>query len=239
MSEDSCPYKLISGICRQSQCSHNHNFRACDPCGLVISPESAWRAHSTSDEHQDRVKGNFVRCTVCSASFLRNNWRSHRQGERHKKEAKKRGLRPDVDPEIPASVAGFQHCKLCNLFIQDIHWSSHQRRPEHQVKEQYRRKLLDCRASVMESEDDRGGITISHRDGVDLGIQDQSAISRGVTKHIIVTSEYNTPRIKLVDIQLTQVSGNSGADTYVSFFPTRETDTHVSEQFHSSSARFS
>jgi hypothetical protein len=165
-----------------------------------------------SEAHRDLTLGNFVHCTVCAISILRTGWSDHRQRNTHIETAQRRGLRPDVEPEVPGSVSGHTQCRLCNVFIPQNQWVDHKGQHLHQQKEEHKRRVFECQAQLREAENDQGGISISHRDGVEFGIHDISSMQAGVIEHLLISTSHTTPRIRLVSIQLTSGSRISGAD---------------------------
>jgi helicase MOV-10 len=167
-----------------------------------------------SEAHRDLTLGNFVRCSVCAISILRAGWLDHCQRETHIETAQRRGLRADVDPEVPGSVSGHTQCRLCNVFIPQIQWVDHKGQHLHQQKEEHKRRVFECQAQLREAENDQGGISISHRNGVEFGIHDVSSIRAGVIVHLLISSSRTSPQIRLVDIQLTSGSRTFGGDVY-------------------------
>lgn len=134
-------------------------------------------------------QGNFVRCPVCITTFQRGNWTSHINGGSHISKAQRRGMRPDVDPEVPEAVAGHRKCTLCNIFVAQNGWNTHITSSTHVAHESTREAARQMEAELLQASADHEGLLLSHQDGVDFGVVDPSAPVRVSHKEIIARGE--------------------------------------------------
>jgi hypothetical protein len=171
----------------------SEDVQICDACNLVVRPASAYASHIASAAHLERVKGNFLRCPVCSICFLRGNWAGHIVGERHLKEAKRQGLRPNVSPEIPVDVSGHRKCHMCGIFVHLNIWNNHFGSPVHAAQVQARQRVEATKEALRRAKADKDGVTVSHVDGLDLGLVDAASTSSAIRAHLVVKANGNTP----------------------------------------------
>jgi helicase MOV-10 len=185
----------------------------CEACNIVVRPASAFAAHVASTEHQERVRGNFVRCPVCTTCFLRGNWSGHVRGAPHRAEAQRQGLRANIAPEVPSVVQGHRRCALCNLFIQDAQWDTHRKGTGHLARAQARQQIETMKAAVRQAARDQGGVTVSHPDGVEFGVLDVSRVGQGARTHVLIKTTPDEGQIRLLRAKVATGVGASFASS--------------------------
>jgi hypothetical protein len=194
----------------------SRDFQVCEACNLVVRPAYAFAAHTSSQEHLERVQGNFVHCSVCEISFLRGNWSGHVDGQSHRKAAMRQGLRANLPFELPTVVPGHRKCKICKIFIPENHWTQHQNTPGHTAQLLAREEIETLREAIRQATGDREGVTVSRADGVDLGVLDLAVAAQGTRNtHLIVTTTTGRDNIMFIRATIRPSSGLASSTSYV------------------------
>jgi hypothetical protein len=163
------------------------DFVVCEDCNLVVRPADAFAAHLASAAHAERVQGNYARCSVCAICLTRKTWVEHIGGQSHRKKAAQQGLRIDLPPETPAVVPNHKKCRPCGMFVYESDWGLHVATTIHYSSVRARQQVDSMRNALQDaSVDQEGRITISHHDGLDIGILDLSNISNGLRGELTV-----------------------------------------------------
>lgn len=207
-----CPDQLSSGACAGPPCVREHDFRLCQPCGSVVRPAHEYSTHAATVEHINRIRGNFLRCPVCTITFLRGNWATHLTGKKHAKQAKRLGLQVRVQPETPAAVPGYSLCVPCNIWLLTRQVSGHNRRLEHVRKNNFRSNITTYIAAARSNEDTGSeAAQVDNADGLDFGVVNDENVREGAIKYLVVTTSLDTPTIELVEIIITHSNANNSA----------------------------
>jgi helicase MOV-10 len=194
------------------------DFVICAFCNDVVRPASAFRAHLASDEHRERAEGNYVRCPVCKICLFPGNWTDHVSGASHRKNAERLGLRIHCDAEIPAAVPGRKRCNICKIFIPNDQWDAHLLGQHHAAKMRARDEVAGADAAIQRAKADKEGLSVSHLDGLDLGIVDIQNTDNYVRAELMVTTTSLDEQYELVGLKTKGLSGQGSASAYVDAF---------------------
>ena len=197
-----CPNVLSHGTCTKANCSLEHNILFCEPCGFIASNENAYTTHMDGRRHQNRIAGRGITlyCPVCEMNIESGVWASHKAGNSHLKQATRKGLSANVEPQEGTSEQGQKYCELCKLAVKDSKWAQHIQTHWH-LK---RKNFASYQAAIEEAEKDKNGIAA--HGNLDLGIinANKTELIRGT---IILKAVTANVHVKLIDVKLASSSG--------------------------------
>lgn len=121
----------------------------------------------------------------------RISWDPHVRGSRHLKEAKRRGISPNVQPEVPEEVAGYTFCPPCNSHIPHKAWNAHIAGRKHRARTQYTKFT----SALEEAEEDKHGVTVEGN--LDFDVVDPSTASTGVSKKVTINTTVPHARLSV------------------------------------------
>jgi helicase MOV-10 len=132
-------------------------------------------------------------------------WESHKAGSNHLKQAIRKGVPPDVDPQEGANDQGEKYCQLCKLAVKNSKFVRHIQSAWH-LK---RKGFAEYQAALNNAEKDKNGIVIDGK--LDFGIVDFTKTKKTVTRPIVLKATATNGRVKLTDSKL--VSSRANMDT--------------------------
>jgi helicase MOV-10 len=203
-----CPQLEAHGACTNPLCTGYHDVHLCDLCGIFCASTNYHEAHLASKKHRRKLAGlgGQYHCTICGASVSgRKSWFQHVQGKRHCRNAKNKGVLPEVAPAIPEALPGKVFCGVCDKQIPEGLWPSHPQSLEHRRKEGY----TAFKTALEEAEKDKHGIVLSQ--GLDFGIMENADAARGALQTLTIESTVPSSRviIKKVSLSSSFVGGQS------------------------------
>ncbi|KAK7042905.1 hypothetical protein VNI00_008640 [Paramarasmius palmivorus] len=185
-----CPNVLAHGTC-STACPFEHNIPSCNICSLTFKTKNDYTAHLNTKEHLNKVQGEtgtVLFCSVCE-----------KQQER---------ASPNVRPEEPEQVPGYQFCVVCDQHIPNRYWAKHPGRPKHKERMQY----LSFQSAVEEAEKDKNGVSV--KGDVDFDIVELLDAAKGCSKEVTLLTTEPTSQVSLVDCHL---ASTKGRQTYSAF----------------------
>ncbi|KAJ7222059.1 P-loop containing nucleoside triphosphate hydrolase protein [Mycena haematopus] len=198
-----CP-SLLSGVCENPSCAHQHNVSSCDICGLVFASAAEYAEHAATKQHIAKARGESGAILFCSACRKHvsgtKNWVTHIAAARHKENSKQQGLPADADPEEVESIPGHTLCATCNAHIPNRSWDRHQ---SSSVKHLAREKFVSFRTALDEAERDKNGLAVAGN--FDFGIVEGSAAKSGITIHPTIKNTTPFSKISIVSMTLASI----------------------------------
>ncbi|KAI0336614.1 P-loop containing nucleoside triphosphate hydrolase protein [Cubamyces sp. BRFM 1775] len=180
-----CPEQLFAGGCTRPNCPLNHNVKFCDICCAICTPVKTWPTHIQGRQHRTKAaQGNSttVLCPICIVRLSgESTWLDHIGSASHTAKAQQLGKSSSVYPR-DASKSDHNYCLVCRRSIPTSAWKAHLRAGGH-------RKAQDgalYRARFEQAERDRGGVHVSHEEGLDFGILSLEDAQRGRQSQIEV-----------------------------------------------------
>lgn len=208
-----CPNVLSHGICTKASCNFEHNILFCEPCGFIATDENGYTGHLQGRRHQSRIAGRGITlyCPACEMNIESGVWASHKAGNSHLKQATRKGMSADVEPQEGNSEQGQKYCELCKLAVKDSKWARHIQTEWH-LK---RKHFASYQAALNEAEKDKNGIAA--HGNLDFGIIDASE-TKPVRSTIILKATTANVRVKLVQVKLASSPGLNIEAASVSLF---------------------
>jgi hypothetical protein len=189
------------------------DFLICAFCNDVVRPASAFGAHLASDDHRERAEGNFVRCPVCVAYVSPANWTGHVSGAPHRERAERLGLQVHCAAEIPASVPGHKRCNICKIFVLNTQWDQHLDSRNHAAQIRAREEVARAQAAILRARADKEGVSVSHPEGLNLGVYDIQNPGGGTRAELIITTTSLQENYQLLGLKMRGLSGQGYASS--------------------------
>ncbi|KAJ6608222.1 P-loop containing nucleoside triphosphate hydrolase protein [Mycena sp. CBHHK59/15] len=137
-------YNFVEAGCNHQGCRLRHDIRKCT-CGLVV-PLQHFDTHQAGKRHR---------------GLLDSKLKEERRGNlpSHPRPSPAAG-----NPGPSRAATEVSHCDRCGKEIPSVHLAAH-------VDQHRRRQLFaDAQAVSEEAEEDKNGITVSHKEGIDFGV---------------------------------------------------------------------
>ncbi|KAJ7636873.1 P-loop containing nucleoside triphosphate hydrolase protein [Roridomyces roridus] len=206
MAQTNCPELLANGVCDDASCPHRHNVLNCALCNVVFESSDDHTAHIASKQHINRLQGEsgaLLFCAICEKHIPgMKNWVQHAAGARHAACARRRGLNPSIQPEIPEDVPGHTLCTTCKTHISNEHWPRHHLQPKHRDRAQF----VAFRTASDEAERDKNGITVSG--DFDFGVVEGPAAKSGLELRPTIRNETPSSKIAVLSVTLASQKGS-------------------------------
>jgi helicase MOV-10 len=207
-----CPQLQSTGVCI---------VHICEPCGMVLIGDIAYRSHLTGQKHPKRIERMAGRanaeaqilyeCPVCKCPVPSSVWPQHIKGKRHISAARSSGVPAEVNESDLQIQPGFKLCELCNITVLESAWPSHLAGRSHTRSERF----VAYKAGHAEATKDKHGVMVSSPDGVDFDIVEVAAATSGVVKELEVVLTAPTAKINIVSSKWSSSSSalrrNSGS----------------------------
>jgi helicase MOV-10 len=201
-----CPQKLLTDACADVACTRLHDFAICSPCGVVAIPALGLGSHMQSATHGRRAinrSSTIFRCSLCEISVQSlPGWQSHVSGRPHVRKANQEALSPHVTPEVDLGRQGYVYCTNCDIHVPKRDWQNHESNKAHLR----RSRLRSFMAAFERTQDDQGGLKLSHRDGgVDFGVINPGEIGQGRPQIKIsarATSSSSSRSLQIVEMRI-------------------------------------
>lgn len=201
-----CPNVLSHGTCTKTNCSLEHDILTCEPCGFIASNENAYITHMHGRRHQNRIAGRGITlyCPACEMNIESGVWASHKVRNSHLKQATRKGLSADVEPQEGTSEHGQKYCELCKLAVKDSKWAQHIQTQWH-LK---RKHFASYQAAIDEAEKDKNGIAA--HGSLDFGIVDAN-MTKPIRSTITLKAITANVHVKVIDVKLVSSGANTEA----------------------------
>lgn len=200
-----CPNVLAHGTCSDAGCLHKHNVLACEHCSLLFQTDGELKAHLTTDKHRNRATGYsaVLGCPICSSNHAggESGWKLHVGTRRHRANAARQGVSPDIEPQGPEPSATVQFCDICQFLIPPSDWNAHIKGNKHKNREMFTR----YRSAIEEAETDKNGVSVSGR--FDFEFVEPGAAATGVRNIATITTSIPSSRVRLLDARLASSQG--------------------------------
>ena len=198
----------------------------CAMCNIYCHTQSVFQIHMRGKKHRARERAGGdptainipIHCSLCSKSIPggENNWSIHVDGRPHKRLA---ALDPThIERSFITLLAdlppGMKRCDTCQIFVLATAQQSHISSGRHQ----YKTKLQAIRSTLQESEKDKYGITISHPDGLDLGMIEVASLVNQPTTKANFTITATDQSIRFTGSRLSSESVTRATSQYVDRF---------------------
>ncbi|KAG0707889.1 RNA helicase [Suillus ampliporus] len=200
-----CPQLEAHGACTNPLCTEYHDVHLCELCGVFCASTKWYEAHLASKKHRRKLAGHDghqYHCSICGTFvYGPKSWGQHVQGKRHCRNAKNKGVSPEVAPAVPEALPGNVFCGVCDKQIPQAFWDSHPRSLEHRRKEGY----TAFKTALEEAEKDKHGIVIS--EGLDFGIVESADAAQGVSRTLTIETTVPSSRVTIKKVSLSSFMG--------------------------------
>jgi helicase MOV-10 len=102
----------------------------------------------------------------------------------------------DATPFIPDALPGKSFCGVCDKYVPEFLWASHQKSSEHRRREGY----TAFKTALEEAEKDKHGVVLS--EGLDFGIVESADAARGVSRTLTLESTVPSSRVIIKRVSL-------------------------------------
>ncbi|KAK0477918.1 hypothetical protein IW261DRAFT_255705 [Armillaria novae-zelandiae] len=204
-----CPKILSAGHCDDDSCRFRHDVLVCKPCHMIFPSQHNLDAHLISKKHRAASSGPAIYyCSICDRTMGRPSWNPHVRGAHHRKQATRRSISPNVQPEVPEEVPGSTFCPPCNSHILHKAWKAHIAGRKHRARTQYTKFA----SALEEAEEDKHGVTV--KGNLDFDVVDPSTASTGVSREITINTTVPHALLSVV-VRLASSKHRSAFSPYV------------------------
>ncbi|KAK0452100.1 P-loop containing nucleoside triphosphate hydrolase protein [Desarmillaria tabescens] len=189
-----CPKILSAGHCDDDSCRLRHDvLLVCNPCRKTFLTQQNLDAHLISKRHlavASRAPGMSY-CRACDRTMAGSGWDSHVRGSRHLRAAERRGVSPDVQPELPEEVEGYTFCPSCNMHIPNDVWNIHINGRRHKAWTRYTKFT----SVLEEAEENKHGVIVEGN--LDFDIVNPSVAGSGISAHLTISTTVPHARLSV------------------------------------------